>query len=260
MSEFERIVREALVMGGQARIRDTNITVNEIVRLALAGRSQADILGQYPKLEAEDVHQALGYVVQQTSGLQVNSMQEMNPEISAIEGFASMLEAGFSSGDITPEFSMKKIISLIKSLKFKKMYYVLRARLLYPWYRKERQATEIQAIQKEIHYYLAPDIPIPAIHISHEIESYLIDSELIPILGFLTQQKTDSTISVKESDGSILFRVDVHHFERKDEPLVSSIELAASVIHEIGSELKVKQERDTVIFEFALPIVDEDKD
>jgi uncharacterized protein (DUF433 family) len=61
MSKFKRIVREPLVMGGQARIRDTGITVNEIGRLSLDGSSQAEILQKFPMLEAEDVHEALGW-------------------------------------------------------------------------------------------------------------------------------------------------------------------------------------------------------
>ena len=61
MSKFERIVRDVLVMGGQARIRDTEITVNEIVRLSLDGKSQSEILEKFPQLEAEDVHQAISW-------------------------------------------------------------------------------------------------------------------------------------------------------------------------------------------------------
>lgn len=89
--KFERIVREALVMGGQARIRDTGITVNEIVRLSLDGKSQADILEEFPQLEAEDVHQALGWQIVSSKQLSLNYLHEIRVPLTAVRGYSDLL-------------------------------------------------------------------------------------------------------------------------------------------------------------------------
>ena len=58
---FERITFSPELMGGRACIRGMRITVSLVVNLVANGMSTAEILDEYPWLEAEDVKQALGY-------------------------------------------------------------------------------------------------------------------------------------------------------------------------------------------------------
>jgi uncharacterized protein (DUF433 family) len=58
---FDRITFDPAVMGGRACIRGMRITVSLLVNLVANGMSGADILREYPELEAEDIRQAVRY-------------------------------------------------------------------------------------------------------------------------------------------------------------------------------------------------------
>ena len=58
---FDRITFDPAVMGGRACIRGMRITVSLIVNLVANGMSPADIIGEYPDLEGEDIRQSLQY-------------------------------------------------------------------------------------------------------------------------------------------------------------------------------------------------------
>jgi len=57
MQDLDRITFDPSIMGGRACIRGMRLTVS----LVANGMSVAEILDEYPDLEAEDVHQALRY-------------------------------------------------------------------------------------------------------------------------------------------------------------------------------------------------------
>ena len=61
LDDFDRITFNPAVMGGKACIRGMRITVGLIVSLVAGGAASADILRDYPDLEAEDIRQALTY-------------------------------------------------------------------------------------------------------------------------------------------------------------------------------------------------------
>jgi uncharacterized protein (DUF433 family) len=61
MAQFDRITHQAGVMSGKACIRGMRVTVDNIVRLAAAGRSPDHLLQEYPYLEPDDIAQALAY-------------------------------------------------------------------------------------------------------------------------------------------------------------------------------------------------------
>ena len=58
---FDRITREPGKMGGRPCIRGMRVTVSTIVELVASGASEAEILQDYPYLEADDIGQALRY-------------------------------------------------------------------------------------------------------------------------------------------------------------------------------------------------------
>jgi uncharacterized protein (DUF433 family) len=58
---FARITFDPRIMAGQACIRGMRIPVSLIVNLVAHGTSTAEILAEYPDLEAADVQQALEY-------------------------------------------------------------------------------------------------------------------------------------------------------------------------------------------------------
>ena len=61
MVAFERITFDREIMAGQACIRGMRIPVSLILNLIANGNSTADILAEYPDLEAEDIQQTMTY-------------------------------------------------------------------------------------------------------------------------------------------------------------------------------------------------------
>jgi uncharacterized protein (DUF433 family) len=58
---YDRITFASDIMGGRACIRGMRITVSLIVNLVANGMTTAEILREYPDLEAADIQQALSY-------------------------------------------------------------------------------------------------------------------------------------------------------------------------------------------------------
>lgn len=58
---YDRITFNPRVLGGRACIRGLRITVSQIVNMMANGMSPAEILREYPFLEAADLRQALQY-------------------------------------------------------------------------------------------------------------------------------------------------------------------------------------------------------
>lgn len=61
MPQLNRITGDARVMGGKPCIRGMRVTVGTIVALIAAGRTNEEILREYPYLEAPDITEALSY-------------------------------------------------------------------------------------------------------------------------------------------------------------------------------------------------------
>jgi uncharacterized protein (DUF433 family) len=61
MTLAERITVDPAVMGGRPCIRGLRVSVGTVVGLVAAGRSNDEILGLYPYLEADDIRAALEY-------------------------------------------------------------------------------------------------------------------------------------------------------------------------------------------------------
>ncbi len=59
--EHERIARDPAVMRGKPIIRNTRVTVEQIVRECAHGLSPKEIAENYPRLQPEDVLAALAF-------------------------------------------------------------------------------------------------------------------------------------------------------------------------------------------------------
>lgn len=58
MPTFERITRDAAIMGGKPVIRGTRITVEHILRKLGEGLTVEQVLAEHPRLTLEDIHAA----------------------------------------------------------------------------------------------------------------------------------------------------------------------------------------------------------
>lgn len=61
MESLDRITINQDVMGGKPCIRGMRVTVGTVVGLLAAGKSESEILAEFPYLETEDIRQALSY-------------------------------------------------------------------------------------------------------------------------------------------------------------------------------------------------------
>jgi uncharacterized protein (DUF433 family) len=61
MFGFDRITSDPNILGGKACIRGMRISVSLLVNLIANGLTVAEILAEYPDLEADDIEQALRY-------------------------------------------------------------------------------------------------------------------------------------------------------------------------------------------------------
>lgn len=69
MFGFDRITFDPDILGGKACIRGMRIDVSLIVNLVATGMTTAEIIQEYPDLEAEDVRQALQYAAWTTQDI-----------------------------------------------------------------------------------------------------------------------------------------------------------------------------------------------
>jgi len=58
---FNRITYNPQILGVRACIRDMRMSVAQVANLVANGMSPAEIICEYPELEAEDIQQALEY-------------------------------------------------------------------------------------------------------------------------------------------------------------------------------------------------------
>ena len=61
MPKFERITFNRNIMAGRACIRGMRITAALVLNLIANGKSQTEILHEYPDLEPDDIRQVLSY-------------------------------------------------------------------------------------------------------------------------------------------------------------------------------------------------------
>lgn len=65
MTLLERITVNSEVVHGRPAVRDTRVRVADVLALLAAGATQAEILDDYPYLEADDIKACLEYAAAQ---------------------------------------------------------------------------------------------------------------------------------------------------------------------------------------------------
>ena len=68
MEQLTRITQNPAVMGGKPCIRGMRVTVGMIVEALAAGRSEADLLADFPYLEGPDIREALAFAASLAQG------------------------------------------------------------------------------------------------------------------------------------------------------------------------------------------------
>lgn len=104
-SHFERITTESNEPFGLPTIRDTGITVSDVVRPIVSGeKSVSEVLDAHPALELEDVHQALAFAVRDI-GFQLHQMDhDVTDSLTPIQTYS----IGMNKPELRDHF-LKKI-------------------------------------------------------------------------------------------------------------------------------------------------------
>lgn len=82
---FRRIRKHPQVTGGEPSIRDTGISVATVVDMVADGKAEADILGVYPKLEREDIREALRYAAYVVRGGRAWTRERLAEECAKLD-------------------------------------------------------------------------------------------------------------------------------------------------------------------------------
>jgi len=61
VTPFDRITSDPTRMNGQPCVRNLRLTVRRVLEALAAYPDRAELLREYPELDAEDIRQALGY-------------------------------------------------------------------------------------------------------------------------------------------------------------------------------------------------------
>ena len=72
MPQLTRITRDSRMMGGKPCVRGMRVTVGTVVGLVAAGRTNEEILREYPCLEAADISEALSYAAWRVQEVEVS--------------------------------------------------------------------------------------------------------------------------------------------------------------------------------------------
>lgn len=272
MGAFDRIKQDTLSSGGQAKIRDTHITVTEIVRLSLAGTSQAEILQAYPMLEAEDIHQAVAYGAQDLlSCISYWRHEGLNP-IQQIRGYGDLL-TGRSNGIDPAELSedeKQAWLLIIRNASYRgaacwhhlgnRVYSYYRDDL--PVFAPEPLAGFLQGIQDES-AKIEPDIrlKITAPDTTPQLRSSPRLS--IAVINLVTTGKNtfkpDTLLAVQTDPHHAHFTIErkLQYRDDKIQHLISAPTAFATanfLLNQHGSQLAIQQKKDKVLFLFDVPL------
>ena len=76
MPQLTRMTRDSRMMGGKPCIRGMRVTVGTVVGLVAAGRTNGEILREYPYLETADISEALSYAAWRAEEVEVSLRQQ----------------------------------------------------------------------------------------------------------------------------------------------------------------------------------------
>ena len=278
MREFDRVVTDYKKLGGLPHFRDTNITVSAIVRMVMADKSNADILAHYPELQPEDIQEALALAI---SNLVMNigaTRFDLFGKMSSVIGALGLLS--------DPEdFDSDERIMLAQMADENAQTTTKLIYDLQEWSRYAHLGTvdnftsiDISDILTELinsHNRDAsettlkintPDV-LPEVRADHfplfaalrAVTAMDWTARWENTINLTVQQRVNFlTISVRklfqhEGSGSYRFTSFIENLN-SSMTYPSKIAIAALIIHQHGSELKIMPDEDGVTFEFELPV------
>lgn len=218
---FSRIKRNTDKFGGQPYIKDTDITVNQILTQSLQGKSISQIVEQYPPLEVEDIHQALAFSVQDiVAGVSYWRHDGMTP-LTQIKGYSEILvgKTEFDDLDTIPNDQKQQWMSIIHTSSQRG---IARWQQMRQWINTQcrnfsEDDTEVYQLERFIHNVVhtandyEPTLEITVDDIPHNL-SIDIHTDTTTLLGSLLASakntfKPEITISTSQQDNTIVVNI-----------------------------------------------------
>lgn len=270
---FDRIVRQPMVNGGLACIRDTGVTVSEVVQLALSGHDQAEILMKYPQLDTQDIHQALAYSISDTLNTLVYWKHEGIKYLSTARGYSEMLadQAPFINADEISEEERKEW--LMQVFNYSRIAISQWQQLRDATFRRysretlhlkatpvtelaEKLATALEEETPNVKGQIITEDDLPAI----PVDDYLMRALVNLMAGEANSFEPESEIRIFAHGSGVAFRVKRHIKYAYDEDKLfapgRAFATADVIIHQYGGALQVDVQDREVTLIFALDIID----
>jgi uncharacterized protein (DUF433 family) len=270
MRKFERIRVEK----GQAYIRDTNITVSEIVKKVVHEQTSAQVLSEYPLLDSDDIEEVMAYAV---SDLIETVAMWRNTGLGPVSTLAGFSKIFADNSDITEEQKKQFNAIMYRSSRQAVAAWWNFSSWVYETYRDEKDyyhQTSIDSLVKEVLQELPEYDPTAQViwNVAEDLPDIRTDYNLpSAIVNILTDRtsiwlNTESTFEISsENNRFVSFRV-LRQFEYEEHGDLSHehilgwrsspLSLAALIINKHGSELQITTSDDGIIFRFSLPIWD----
>lgn len=271
--KLDRITRDPNVLDGLPTIRDTGITVSEVVKALMNGKTADEVLAEHPQLENEDVIQALVFATDSLLELAAVSCSESRTFTTSIAGFSELLLETWETDDF-PDDERREFIGIIGEniQKVKRIF-----DLLLRWgFINYRQVPNVHGAQifslKSVIEAASTQSTKPHDQFSLQITGDLPDvrdyGDLhFALLSLLTSDedyplKPATAITTEPKEGYLQMQI-YREYKNHSSPNVyphqiiwqyGSLNIAAHIIRQHGSELKIYPTEDGVTFEFELPI------
>jgi len=271
MRKFERIRVEK----GQAYIRDTGITVSEIVKKVVYEKASDKVLSEYPTIETHDIEEALAYAVGDLIETVAIWRNEGLGPLTSVKGYSKLL---LEYLDLTQDQKRQFTETIFRSSHQAIAKWQNFSSWVYKTYRPENdqyQSFSVTSIVQDVLRELPEYDPVAQVKwdIADGLPNVRAGYDLTTaIVNLLTDRtalmlKRDSVFEISsKNNGFVDFKV-LRHFEYENHrDLIdahilgwasSPLSLAAAIIREHGSELKFHSSPQTMIFEFELSIWEE---
>jgi len=275
MREFERITIDPQVNNGMACIRDTGITISEVVKKAVYEKSSAQVLVEYPQLTQKDIQETLEYAISDLIETIAIWKNEGLTPIITIQGYSELLLGVPSNIELTEEQKRQFLETTFHNSRRAASRWWNFSNWVYKTYRPQTvywQPFSIALIVKQVLQTLPSYEPNAEVKIDfpENLPDVRADDDLITaIVNLLTYRtnaylKLKSTVSISLNDNhQINFQI-VREFEytQSDLPIdrlslgwsSSPLELASLILNEHESELLIHPLEKGVMFEFNLAI------
>jgi uncharacterized protein (DUF433 family) len=269
---FDRITQDPNVLDGLPTIRDTGITVSELVKALMGGKTADEVLAEQPHLESEDVTQALMRGVRDLLAAMSLVGLDLRNHLTSIQVSGMVHNKKFD--DLTAEARTDLIDSIMQSTsdaKERLWDYTLWAEWIYDssrptiteyFERKTLNELVESALKKSgqgEHQVVGLDEPVlirSSWCLERAIRALIVNRLDLPlntgasITVVRTEQSPSLEINRYSEKMSQFPYVEGHYLNGTATPLF----VVAHIIRQHGSQLKIHPTEDGVTFEFDLPI------